>query len=148
MTEPVLMAEEEGTQEEKLESTPEGEAPDQFTLDQARALALQYARDTPEFYGQRYARHDFVWEVVSQEERRYYYDIRLSFQPTGRWRSKPGLERFVVEKRGAIEVRLVLVEPPGLNRPAWRRHPVLLLAGLGVVVITAAALAGLYSNLG
>jgi hypothetical protein len=143
-----MAAEEVEQEEEKLCIAPEGEARGCITLDQARVLALQYARATPGFYGQRYARHDFVWEVVSQEERKYYHEIMLSFQPAGRSRRRPGLERFIVEKGGAIEVRLVLVEPPGLNRPAWRTPPVLLLAGLGVVVIAAVALAVLYADLG
>ena len=49
------MAEESGKkEEEKLEFTPEGETLGYISLDQARVLALQYARDNREIYG-RYA---------------------------------------------------------------------------------------------
>ena len=143
---PVLMAEEEGNRrEEKLDPTPEGEAPGHITLDEARVLALRHARTTPGFYGHRYAWHNFIWEVVSQEDKGYYYDIRLSFEPDDRFRGKPGIERFIVDKRGAIEVRLVLAEPSELSRPARRKLPALLLAGLSFVVIAGAALAAAFA---
>ena len=50
---------------DKLESTPEGEVPGQMSLEEARDLALQHARDNREFYGRRYATLDLVWEVPS-----------------------------------------------------------------------------------
>ena len=53
--------------EEKLEFTPEGEVLGYISLDQARVLAMEHARDNREFYGRRYARRDLVWEVAAQE---------------------------------------------------------------------------------
>ncbi len=49
----------------ELESTPEGEAQGQVSLEEARNLASQYARDNREFYGLRYATQDLVWGVPS-----------------------------------------------------------------------------------
>ncbi len=136
-----MAEEEEKPTEEKLEVSPEGEAMDNITLDQARVLALQHAQATAGFYGARFPRHDFVWEVVSQEDRDYYYDIRLSFQPAGRFRGKPGVERFIVDRRGKIEVRLVLVEPSGLSQRATLIRPSRQVAGLTFIVIAGAGLA-------
>jgi len=64
--------------EERWEVTREGGTPGYFSLDQARAVALQQARDNQDFYGPRYSAQDLVWEVLSQKERRDYYDIRLA----------------------------------------------------------------------
>ncbi len=73
------MLQEEGKkEEEKLEFTPEGEAFGYISLDQARVLAMEHARDNRGFYGRRYNRGDLVWEVVSQEESEDYYDIKGS----------------------------------------------------------------------
>lgn len=49
----------------ELDSTPEGEAQGQVSLEEARDLALQHARDNREFYGRRDATQDLVWEVPS-----------------------------------------------------------------------------------
>ena len=68
------MVEEEAKKEEKkLEFTPEGETLGYISLDQARVLAMEHARDNRGFYGWRYARRELVWEVVSQEESEDYY---------------------------------------------------------------------------
>jgi len=47
------------------ESTAEGEAQGQVSLEETRNLALQHARDNREFYVRRYATQDLVWEVPS-----------------------------------------------------------------------------------
>tara|TARA_B100000315_G_scaffold145098_1_gene134046 strand:+ start:3463 stop:3741 length:279 start_codon:yes stop_codon:yes gene_type:complete len=48
------MTEEEGKkEEEKLEFTPEGETLGYISLDQARVLAIEHARDNRDFYGPR-----------------------------------------------------------------------------------------------
>ena len=51
--------------EEKFEFTPEGEALGYLSLEQARTLAIEYARDNPDFYGHPYARRQLSWEVLS-----------------------------------------------------------------------------------
>jgi hypothetical protein len=76
------MAEEEAKKEkEKLEFTPEGEALGYISLDQARVLAMEHARDNREFYGPHYANRELVWEELSAEESEDYYRIRLSYRP-------------------------------------------------------------------
>lgn len=47
--------------DEKLELSPEGEALGYISLDQARVLAMEHARDNREFYGRRYASRELVW---------------------------------------------------------------------------------------
>ena len=147
------MAEEEGKKdEEKLESTSEGETLGHVSLDQARVQALRHARGNTDLLWQRYHQRDFVWEVVSQEEREYYYDIRLSFKPASQFRGGSGIERFIVNKRGAVEARQALVEPTVQSEPAVlgqlprRRPPVLLLTGLGVVMIAVVALGAVFPS--
>ena len=54
--------------EEKFDFDSAGEVRGWITLEQARVLAIQHARDNREIYGSRYARTDLVWEVLSAEE--------------------------------------------------------------------------------
>ena len=79
-------------EEEKFEFTPEGEALDYISLEQARVVAMQTARDQPGDYGSRYSGAQMVWEVISSEAGEDYYQIRLSYRPAGRFRGRPGLE--------------------------------------------------------
>ena len=76
-----MAEEEEKKEEEKFELDSAGEALGYISLDQARVLAMEYARDNRDFYGRRYARRELVWEVLSQEESEDYYDFRVSCQP-------------------------------------------------------------------
>lgn len=89
------MAEDEDKKEEKFDFTPEGEAMDYIGLDQARVQAIEHARDNTDFYGPEYQGIRFVWEVISAEESDEYYEIRLSFRPSGRYRGEPGIEQFI-----------------------------------------------------
>ena len=73
------MVEDEGKKEEdKLEFDSTGAAIGYISLDQARVLAMEHARDNREFYGRRYSSRELVWEVLGQEESEDYYDIRIS----------------------------------------------------------------------
>ena len=101
------MAEEEDKQEQdKFDFDRRGEAPAWISMDQARVLAIQHARDNTSFYGPRYTGMNFVWEVLSQEETEDYYEIRLSFRPSGRYRGSPGIEQFTINKvNGDVEIR-------------------------------------------
>ena len=67
-------------EEEKLEFTNEGEALGYISLDQARVLALQHARDNRELHG-RYADQELTWEVIGTQETEDYYEVRLSYLP-------------------------------------------------------------------
>ena len=75
------MAQNGGDKEDKFDAfTPEGKSLGYISLEQARVLAMQHARDNKEFYGPAHSRTNLVWEVSSQEEGEDYYDIRLSFR--------------------------------------------------------------------
>ena len=87
------MADAEGKKEEdKFEFDAAGEVIGYISLEQARLLAIQHARDNTDFYGPRYANVALFWEVVSQEEGEDYYDIKLSYRPAGRFSGEPGVE--------------------------------------------------------
>ena len=98
-------------EEEKLEFDSTGQAVAYISLDQARVLAMEHARDNQDFYGRRYASRELVWEVVSQEESEDYYDIRLSYRPTEGFRGEPGHEQFTIDKTGPIRLRQILTQP-------------------------------------
>ena len=132
------MLEEEGKRDEdKLEFTPEGETLGYISLDRARVLALQHARDNRSFYG-RYADSELVWQVVVADETEDYYEVRLSYRPAGDFRGRPGVEQFTIDKTGPIEFRQILSQPV-------ERNP-LLVPGIvvGVLIIAGALVGGLF----
>ena len=133
--------EEEGKKEEKFDFDLAGEALGYISLEQARVLAIQHARDNTEFYGRKYAKVRLVWEVISQEEGEDYYDIRLSYRPAGRFRGEPGVEQLTIDKTGKIELRQILDEPQGT-----RAVPTPLLVAVGVVLIGGAVGGGLFAS--
>ena len=69
------MAEEPG-KEEKFDFTPELEG--YISIDEARVLALQHARDNREVYG-RYAEAELVFDVVDAAETPDFYEVTLSY---------------------------------------------------------------------
>ena len=101
------MAQNGGDKEDKFDAfTSEGESLGYISLEQARVLAMQHARDNRDFYGPAYSRTNLVWEVTSEEEGEDYYDIRLSFRPAGRFRGEPGVEQFIIGKTGNIDAAI------------------------------------------
>ena len=103
------MAEEEAKQEEeKFEFTPEGEALGYISLDQARVLAVQHARDNRDFYGPGYANRELVWDELSAEEGEDYYRIRLSYRPVRGFRGK--LPKYVATHNQIGEQDRVIAE--------------------------------------
>ena len=92
----------EDKQEEEF--TAEGEFLGYISLDQARIQAIEHARDNIEFYGGQYIDIGLVWEVCRVQESDDYYEIRLSFRPSGGFRGEPGVEQFVFEKIGRAHV--------------------------------------------
>ncbi len=77
------MAEEEKGEVEKFEFDSAGH----MSLDRARVLALQHARDNLDFYGQ-HSGGEPVWAVLAAQETDDYYEIKLSFRP-----ARPELSR-------------------------------------------------------
>ena len=143
------MAENGGDKEDKFDAfTQEGETLGYISLEQARVLAMRHARDNADFYGPAYANINLVLEVVSEEEGEDYYDIRLSFRPAGRFRGDPGLEQFIIDKTGNIEIRQVLDEPTGLRHPSRIRPRGILIAAVGVVIVGVIAVAAVLISSG
>ena len=131
------MAQDEGRQEEKFDFTQEGEALGYISLDQARVLAMQTARQNPGAYGRRFADIPMAFDVAEAEETEDYYEVTLSYRPQGQFSGTPGQEQFFIEKAGTVAHRQVR-SLPGPER--GRRFPVVPVAiGLVVVVIAAVA---------
>jgi hypothetical protein len=82
------MAEDPGKKEEKFDLSPELEG--YISLDEARVLALQHARDNREVYGP-YTEVALVFEVVDSGETEDFYEVTLSYLPLGNFKS-PGTE--------------------------------------------------------
>ena len=125
--------------EDEFDFTDAGEALGYISLEQARVLAIEYSRDHADFYGPSYVGVRLAWEVISAEEGEDYYDIRLSFRPSGRYRGEPGEDQLIFEKTGELRVRQILDEPSELGQPARRGLPVVLLALAGVVLVAVVA---------
>ena len=85
-----------------------------ISLEQARLVAMQTARDDPGNYGSRFSGVRMVYEVVEQDEGEDYYTITMTFRPEGDFRGTPGREQFVIEKEGRVAYRQVI-------EPTWRR---------------------------
>ena len=120
-------------EEEKFEFTPQGEALGYISLEQARVVAMQTARDEPGNYGNRFSGTQMVFEVVEQDEGDDYYIITMSFRPAGDFTGVPGQEQFFIEKEGAVAVRQMLSLP---RSEGGRRLPIVpIIAGLAVVAI-------------
>ena len=137
------MAVDDGGKEEKFDFTDTGEVLEYISLEQARVLALEHARDHGDFYGPAYSDVTLVREDISQEEGEDYYEIRLSFRPSGRFRGDPGVEQFIIDKTGHVRVRQVLDEPTG-PRPWVYSRPLLLRSVIGVIVLSLATGGVLY----
>jgi hypothetical protein len=124
------MAEDQGKEEEKFDFTGEGEAEDYVTLDQARFVAMQTAREEPGNYGPAWQTVPMVFEVVNAEETEDDYALTLAFRPEGEFTGAPGQEQFVFRNKvGEVAFRQVLSLPR-----RGRRFPVLPVA-IGLVVV-------------
>ena len=112
------MAQNEGNkEEEESDFTSEGEALGNISLDQARVLAMQTAKQTPGAYGRLFAVILMTFDVVEANETEDYHEVTLSFRPQGAFTGTPGQERFFIEKGGAVAQRQVLSLPIVPRRP-------------------------------
>ena len=132
----MTVAEDQNEQEEEQpESQRPGSAGEFISLDQARGIALDQARENQDFYGRRFARMDMAWEVVSQEERADGYRVQLSYQLAYGFRGNPGVEEFTIDRQGSVQSRAIVSEP------VWRRRFLgcgLLAAGVSLSVLVLA----------
>ena len=100
-----------GQEEDQPESQRPGSAGEFISLDQARDIALDQARENQDFYGRRYARMDMAWEVVSQEEQADGYRVQLAYQLAHGFRGNPGVEEFTINRQGSVQSRRIVSEP-------------------------------------
>ena len=106
------MVEDEGKKdEEKLEFDSTGQAVAYISLDQARVLAMEHARDNQDFYRRRYAHRDLVWVELNAEESEDYYRFTLSYRPTRGFQGEPGVEQSTIDKTGPIRLRQITTDP-------------------------------------
>jgi len=70
-------------EEDKSDTTTEGESPGYISLQQARTLAMRTAAEEPGTYGQGLASAGMVYDVAEQKKGEDYYEITLSFRPEG-----------------------------------------------------------------
>lgn len=90
----------EDKQEEKFDFTLEGEAQGFVTLDQARFVAMQTARERPGNYGTTWQSVPMVFEVVDAEETEDDYSLILSFSPEGEFTAPLVGILFLAESHG------------------------------------------------
>ena len=79
-------------EEEKFEFDSAGEALGYISLEQARLVAMQTARDEPGDYGPSFQGARMVFNVVEQEEGEDCYVVTMSFRPSGDFRGRLGQE--------------------------------------------------------
>ena len=114
-----------------------------LSLEQAKILALETARNDPANYGRRFAALQMVFQVIKQEEEDDGYFVTLSFQPEGDFPGKPGLERFFIEKQGTVTGRQVLRLPSGRGQIHFHWKPLTVLGA--VVALAVAAVVGSFA---
>ena len=129
------MAEDGDSKEDKFDFSSEGEALAYISLEQARLLAMQTAREAPGDYGRRFRGIRMVFQPVEGEEGEDYYVVTLSFRPEGDFAGNPGQEQFFIEKEGRVAHRQVLSHPRGEGR---QRLPVIPI-GIGLVLVAVIA---------
>ncbi|MCH7622049.1 MAG: hypothetical protein IH870_09140, partial [Chloroflexi bacterium] len=131
------MAEDPDEKEDKFDFTAEGEALGYISLEQARLLAMQTARDNPGNYGTQFSDVPMVFDLVDQEDGEDYYIVTLSLRPEGDFAGTAGQEQFFIQKEGAVAYRQVR----SLPRAAARRIPFVPIA-IGLAAVALAVVAG------
>ena len=132
------MADDQESKEDKFDFSSEGEVLGYISLEQARLLAMQTARDTPGDYGRRFRGVRMVFQPVEEEDGEDYYVVTLSFRPEGDFAGTPGQEQFFIEKEGRVAHRQVLSHP----RAEGGRHIPVIPIGIGLVIVVIVAVVG------
>lgn len=127
--------------EEKLGASDAGLSPSGYvSLQQARELAIRYARENTSFYGPRYSGRQLTWEVVSAEEGADNHRIQLSYRPSRHFRGNPGVEQITIDKSGPVESRQTISEPVSRTHlwdAAYTATAALAISGIAVGVLFA-----------
>ena len=112
-----------------------GEEVERISLDEARALAMRLAREDLGFYGESLAGRGLAWAEDAAEETEEFYVVRVSFKPKAGFTGQPGIEIFVMDKAGDVQIRQVLCEPRERGKRS-RVAYVGLVAAVGLAGIT------------
>ena len=121
-------------EEDKSDTTAEGESPGYISLQQARTLAMRTAAEEPGNYGQVLASAGMVYDVAALKEGEDYYEVTLSFRPEGNFTGARGREQFSIAKDGGIARRQLLVFP--ILRRSFPAVPVAAVAAMGIGLTT------------
>ena len=92
-------------------------------------------REDTDFYGQEYGTVRLAWGGDQSGRCGNYYEIRLAYRPSGRFRGQPGVEQFTIGKTGNIELRQILDEPVLREPPKRRRPPTKWLAAAAAAIV-------------
>ena len=114
-----------------------GEATGYISLDQARALALQYAQDHREFYGN-ISEQELAWDALSAHETEHHFEVRLSFRSAGSFRTA-GVEQINIGKTGSIESRQII------NQPRLTRGFTMIAIAIAIVAVAGVIFGGLFA---
>lgn len=125
------MVEDEGMQEEEISSTRGGSALGNFSITQARVMAVRTAQATPTRGSWMILRRKMLFDVLSDHEDESSYTVVVSFRPEGDFDGTPGQERFRFSKTGRFEDREVLSHPKHSRRFRVKSKTVV----LGVIVV-------------
>lgn len=129
-----LVSENEASQEGKSDFYGEGGARQYLSLEQAKLLAMETARDAPANYGQSFTALQMVFQTIEQEERDDYYIVTLSFRPEGDFFGTPGRERFYIAKEGTVTDRRVIAFPYDGGKRSFLWRPLTIGATMMVIV--------------
>ena len=135
------MAEDEASKQGTLDFDGAGEARPHVSLERAKLLAMQTARDNRADYGRGFAKVRMNFQAVEHDEGEDCFFVTLSFRPEGDFRGTPGQERFVIEKEGAIAGRQVLSLPSGGVKRRFLWRPLAIVAALVVLAAVGGAFA-------
>ena len=135
------MPEEQDPEDDQPAPQRPGGAGEFVSLEQARRIAVAYARENQEFYARRYRRQELAWHVVSQVERAEVYDIRLSYRPLREFRGRAGVEDFIIDRQGSVQSRRIVTDP--VRR---RRFPGCGSLAAGVSLLTLVLAVGLLAS--
>ncbi len=88
-----------------------------ITLERARLEVIRHAQQNLTVYPAEYQSVSLVWEVFSAEEKDEFFYVTLTYRPFGEFSGQEGLEEFLVDKNGKIELRQILELPDAKGTP-------------------------------
>ena len=98
----------------QLEQAREAETEGVISLERARLEAIRHAQQNLDVYGPEYSNVRLVWQVKTASEDSEFHYIQLTYRPFEGFQGTPGLEEYIMDKKGGIEFRQVLSGPvPG-----------------------------------